>query len=1371
MCPDDPLSPSPETPAPPPEHEPHSAVEQVQEQVHELVEEIKEEIHEVVEHVPEPVRWTVARIAMLVAFGLVGLVALILVSTALYLAHRTVWVAQEITVVLNQALATRTDLVLQISDLKGNPLTGVHVVHPVVRFRDGHGPPLLEAREMQLRYPAWGLATGGPGPIEIELDRPVVHLTRAADGSLRLPQWRSGLIHGGKSRRLDLGITIRDGSIELPMKQPGIAGLEARARVQMGDETSAALDRLSFRSGPWGSALDQLRGSYASGDSVRIRVDELRGPDVMLSARATWKSDARERFVHANIDRVRWAWLAKVFDNGVFDVPGLGRFSLDAVGDRDWRADFRGDLTWNGLAANGSGHLTYARGKLVVEPLDAVTPSGTVHGRFDWAGGRWTLAAAADRVDPRAWHAFKLDGWPQGNLNGSFSLTENDKHDLDLRARLLGSELAGWRADSAEVLYHAPAATTDTFTVDYFRRGGEFSLRAGTRSWGWLGSWSAMHFPLEEWPDGRASGLKGTLAEGRGGVVSRGSTLTVDGSLSGSQSEWLGAHFANWRLDQLHGRLLPTPDLDAGGEMRDLMFLGLHFDSSRVAVHLLDQRASLDSVTAWAGDTTIAVGGDASWTRDGWKMRLDRAAASSSQFRWIADPPFDLAGDPRGVDFDRLIAHDGSSRLECTGRWAAPGGTYSFDARAHALQLSRLGLPLDWRLGGSADAQLSVRGVNGDPSWSFDADCTGPEEGGHRADSLDVALEGMKRQLVVKNLVLGVGGGEARASGRVDRTARAWPDTLTADGVVRWLAEGASWEGSARVSQIALEQAEHLLPKPMGWSGRLDASLQLNGSPAHPEFTLKADAQPFGWRDFKVDAGALECSYASERLRVNQARVTRGSVVSTASGSLPLALALGRPARIPDQSMDWKVQIPNGDLALLPVFVPPLGWARGRFALEARVAGTARSPRLSGTTRIRDGAIRMAGREEVLDKLSADFHFDEARVTLDSLRARQGQEGTVFGKGVVELDGLALKGYRFDLQLRQFTAVEEGLYAAQFDGDFVVGNGPKVQGSTLPEVTGNVQLRSAAVLFDFANQSQAQQLAATTQPLFWTYRVQVAASRNLHWQPPDGDIEFSADLTLEQTPDSLQIYGDLQSLKGTYYFLSNKFDISRANLTFDNETGVNPQLDIEATTRITSFQGAASSAEEMSADSSGAPHVITATITGRANEPVVDFASDPPDWDQPRILRELTVGRFYDPKQGGVQLGDPLDSYLTQAINRTMSAEMSRAFKGYISDWEIQREQGGLLRGEGDVVLGLGTQLTPNISLHYRQRLPGFTRTGPTTDPGEAFERDVEAEYRLNRFVYLQTELTQRRSLGGTSNTTTANWPDFNVNLKARWEY
>ena len=101
----------------------------------------------------------------------------------------------------------------------------------------------------------------------------------------------------------------------------------------------------------------------------------------------------------------------------------------------------------------------------------------------------------------------------------------------------------------------------------------------------------------------------------------------------------------------------------------------------------------------------------------------------------------------------------------------------------------------------------------------------------------------------------------------------------------------------------------------------------------------------------------------------------------------------------------------------------------------------------------------------------------------------------------------------------------------------------------------------------------------------------------------------------------------------------------------------------------------------------------------------------------------------------------------------------------------MERERGGLLTGEGDLIVGVGVPVNRNLQIRYRQRVPGLEREyGTAGKPEDPFERNVEAEYRLNRFFFVTTELKQRRILTGSSGSVVAT-PDFNINLKARWEY
>jgi hypothetical protein len=846
-------------------------------------------------------------------------------------------------------------------------------------------------------------------------------------------------------------------------------------------------------------------------------------------------------------------------------------------------------------------------------------------------------------------------------------------------------------------------------------------------------------------------------------VQGEGGRLAVRGELDGTALDWTGTRAARWRLAQLGGDLLPTADLQGLGQLEDVVFNGVHLDSVQGPFHLLADGMVLGESRAVGGDTLIVATGRVGWDAHGWSFTSERLRATSQQFAWVNQGALELRGDPAGVEFERFVLRDGDAVARCSGRWGSLQGTHDWQGEVSGLQLARAGLPAELGLGGRVDARLRVWGPGDAPRWQLEGRGWGVGFEGHVADSVGARLGGGPGGVVVDEGVLWVGGGRLVLHGGVEQTREAYPAALTPEGVRDWLVRAGAWQGALRADHFPLERVGALEPRAGGLKGQLSGELGWTGQPEQPVFQLRCEGEGVAWENVGVDHVAIEASYREGRLEVSRCDLRRGASTSTASGSLPLQLALreGR-VTVPDERLDLHLDLPNGDLAVLPLFVPQVGYAAGTLAAEATVGGTAAHPDLAGWARVRNGRLRLATREEVVDRLDADLTLDETRLTLDSLVARQEDRGRVRANGYVQLAGFHVKDYRFDLTLRSFRAQETGIYAGEFDGDFVVQQGPVRDAGTLPRVTGDVNLRRAVVLFDFTNQSEVQQVAATTRPLYWVYGIRLEAKDGLRWRPPDADIEFAADLQVEQTLDSLLIYGEVHSVRGSYYFLSNQFQVESAQLTFDNVGGVDPQLDIMATTRVPRAT-LVSSTTALGPANEGGTEEVTATIQGRASNPTIHFTSTAQDADEPTILRSLTWAQFVQGDR--FTLGEPIENYLTRMLSRQLSEQLSAALGGYVREWELSREQSGQL------TVGLGTQVTREISLRYRQALPGYTAgTGATAAAGGLFERDVEAEYRLSRFVYLTTEIAQRRAtavLSGESSTTT----DFNVNLKLRYEY
>jgi hypothetical protein len=62
---------------------------------------------------------------------------------------------------------------------------------------------------------------------------------------------------------------------------------------------------------------------------------------------------------------------------------------------------------------------------------------------------------------------------------------------------------------------------------------------------------------------------------------------------------------------------------------------------------------------------------------------------------------------------------------------------------------------------------------------------------------------------------------------------------------------------------------------------------------------------------------------------------------------------------------------------------------------------------------------------------------------------------------------------------------------------------------------------------------------------------------------------------------------------------------------------------------------------------------------------------------------------------------------------------------------------------------GVGSQVTDKLALRYQQRVPGtdkaVTGTATQVNNSDLLEQNVEAEFRVNRFIYLTSGVSRRR--------------------------
>ena len=189
--------------------------------------------------------------------------------------------------------------------------------------------------------------------VDVTMDSAVVRLGRGANGKLRLPKWKSGS-QGGPQSSLKVHLIVRNATLITPEPELHAEGGHLDVIANTSPSRIDLVD-LSWKQGPYGTALERLAGTYAVTDSVRFEVRELRSEELRLRASGAWPKGATERHAHVDIGRVRWRLLARLFDNKSFDVPGEGSAAIDLQGAKDWRGRFAAHVNWDSLKGDGEG--------------------------------------------------------------------------------------------------------------------------------------------------------------------------------------------------------------------------------------------------------------------------------------------------------------------------------------------------------------------------------------------------------------------------------------------------------------------------------------------------------------------------------------------------------------------------------------------------------------------------------------------------------------------------------------------------------------------------------------------------------------------------------------------------------------------------------------------------------------------------------------------------------------------------------------------------------------------------------------------------------------------------------------------------------
>jgi len=769
-----------------------------------------------------------------------------------------------------------------------------------------------------------------------------------------------------------------------------------------------------------------------------------------------------------------------------------------------------------------------------------------------------------------------------------------------------------------------------------------------------------------------------------------------------------------------------------------------------VSTLTITDHISIDRFRESLGDTTLTLRGNVRFRGKAAEATLDSVMLAVGRRDWKNVDPVQAALEGDRLTVTQFSLATDTGRINAGGDIRIEKGLVNARASLQRVDLGGLAGRPDSPDAprGIADGEILLSGPLADPDLEVNLRVAHPRISGVEGDTLAVAMRYAPGQLSIPGIRWVKGSGSASVAGtaRPGITFQEWMRALSR-GDHAWtsrveLALEVSTDRFDLSTLAALDTSFNSL------RGFASGKIRVTGTADAPVLGGRLEAASFAFHGVESEAVDLSGGYKGRKIAVDRLDFTRGSATSHVEGFVPIDLSLyGGHRLIREEPISLKLRMTDGDFGVAALFVPEFASSGGKLNVTADLHGTLARPVLSGALRLVDGVLRVAGRDEVLEGLEVDASFDQRRVNVTRIVAREGRHGKVTGTGWWEAaEGRHLGNYEFRLHATEFTATDRETYMFRFTGDFLVKDALNPSGDETYRITSvaPVALVRGELTLDL---SQPREDADTSVPFL--YDIVVDVPRNLWYRNLDTEVELmNGQLTLRNEGYRDLILGSLE-VKGKYYIYSNEFRITSGTINFTTLDRIDPDISIEAQTTLPGQVDA---------------YPIYQTLSGRASQLKVHLHDDAGN-NESYLWKVLTIGQFTAAGAGSATISpSPLtptgpDATLPVRNYLFRNAERWLADVGFIDTIDLKSgTASGTSPSAGTIgLLGIGKYVTPELYVKYSRNFSGTAEQAQT----------LSAEYRVTRHLLLRGEQIRRGDLV----TVPLPKQQYNLDLKVRLEY
>ncbi|MDD5354115.1 MAG: translocation/assembly module TamB [bacterium] len=509
-------------------------------------------------------------------------------------------------------------------------------------------------------------------------------------------------------------------------------------------------------------------------------------------------------------------------------------------------------------------------------------------------------------------------------------------------------------------------------------------------------------------------------------------------------------------------------------------------------------------------------------------------------------------------------------------------------------------------------------------------------------------------------------------------------------------------------------------------TGNLNSFIFISGTAGQPVMKARVEMGDLEIKPVCLEKYTMDLNYQNGQWEM------RGLGICQANSSLDLAgtwlypVNFDRPLPdIWDSNIDLKVKLDKLPLDFMQTIVPAISSAKGFLSSTIEAKGSLRDPHIDILANTTEGSLKFRDLPEPFTALKTKARIHNKKLELAYLLADiENGQFYLAGTGVVEK--LQLASFDFALKITNGPIFYPGIFTATVnaDGSFKKKGADYALQAEVTALEGIIEIevteqeKQADLIFiDDSDQPEDKQQPEEKGPE--SFYDHLAMDFNIH---SEGDVwyklgtskaELVGDLRIQkQLKGELTYLGSVRIKQGYYDFLRNRFIITHGELQFPGTAGFNPLLNIDG------------EYDELS------EIVITATVRGDLNNPLIQLRSDPPQKDV-EILSYLLFGKSSQNLSN--QEASSVESQVLSFIGRSTVLKVRDILgdKLTIDTLDIKKDE-----DNRDWRISVGKYIGHRLFVSYTF---GFS--------AEA-EDKLRLEYKLGRRWNIESEISQTNSAG-----------------------